>query len=331
MLGIELPDIIRFITQISLVVAGAASLWGAVFFWKNKTTTKKDREYYYKLSQRISILFFLSIAAFAIFRIIFSLTVFPLTAIAHEGIVIKPTLEEIFKGIVINNNLVVFSLIISLIHFSLFAFKKELLKRCAGILLTSNFILISAIILLSVYSGEIDKTQVFHFFHNWHSVLTLGTVICVDFLFLFTMKDYELRRRLYSIFPLLSAAIWIGLGIDFLSVGLIFNEAFKVNSQFLFNQTLIGIIIINGAGLSGRINKTLKDIADPDHPRKMSSKMKFIFGLSGSISIVSWLTITALDFFTITLSYFEFMVIYASIIAIAFITQDFIENKILKA
>lgn len=330
MFGIELADLIRFITQGSLVVSGAASLWGAFFYWKSSKTRGEKADLFYKLSEKMGILFFVSIATFAIFRTISYISIFAIKANAHSGITAHPETTQLFDGLMFSNPLVAISFLIALVHFAIFSFRKDLLKKYAGLLFSSNFIVISSIILLTVWTGNLDKTQTFHFLHNWHSVITLGTVICVDFLYISTLRNIKLRRALYSIFPIMSAAIWIGLGLDFVAAGLIFNEALQISQQFLFNQTLIAIIIINGAALSGKINETLAKIADPKHPKRMSRKMKLIFGISGSISIVSWLTITFLDFTTIELNYLGLMAGYILLILIAFVTQNTLEKKLTK-
>jgi len=125
----------------------------------------------------------------------------------------------------------------------------------------------------------------------------LGTVITIDYLYFKTNQDINLKRTVYSIFPFLSVAIWAGLGLDFLSNILIFKEAFEVNPQFIFIQTVIAIIILNGALLSDKINQRLIASVRIDNPLPLTPKEDLFMGISGSISIVSWITIAFIDLF----------------------------------
>ena len=128
----------------------------------------------------------------------------------------------------------------------------------------------------------------------------------------------NVKRALYPIFPFWSVVIWAGLGLDFLSNLLIFKQAFIVNSQLLVDQTVIAIIILNGAMLSDKINRRLLATVQPNNPRPLSQKEEIFFGLSGSVSIISWLTIAFVDLFVFDLKYWQFLIYYLLVMAAAF-------------
>ena len=76
-------------------------------------------------------------------------------------------------------------------------------------------------------------------------------------------------------------------------------------------------IIIEGL-LSTRINDRLLSVVRPNNPRPLSQKEEWVFGLSGSVSIISWLTITFVDLFVFDLKYGQFLTYYLLAILMAF-------------
>lgn len=325
-----MENIIRFLMQLSIALLGASTLWGAIFYLKLKKTGKNK---WGDLGYRALIVSFVALFIFVICWSIFYVSFYTLEAFGHEGIVLPATPDIIHKGFSFGIPFVFLLFLISAVGIYMFLFRRTKFKKYARWILASQFILASIIISFSVFTGEFfTKEQIFHSFHNWHSILTLGTVIMVDVLYISTLYRLDLKKLIYPFFPVMSAAIWIGLALDFASVALIFEEAFKMNTQLLFNQTVIAIIIINGALLSGKVNNLLIKSVSGIHKIKQmefSPKIKTILGVSGSISIVSWLTITFLDFFDVPLSYAELFFGYIAIIALVFMVQYILENKLL--
>lgn len=323
----EFYQALRFLTQAGLVVACASCLWGMVFSFRAKRNAEKRNDLN-ELSRLLFMLFFIGAITFFTFWWATYLIFFAPEISAHEGIVIKPIFEEIRRGFSINFPLVIISLALTL--FGAWAYtKKQFVKYALPFFLT-QFMVLSSIILLSNIGDYLDNKQFFFFLHSWHSVITLATVIVTDFLYIATFNKDNLKRIVYPFFPVISAAIWIGLGLDFLSVFLILPEALNINTQFFFNQTVIVILVINGALLSGKINDKLTSLIKPDKVLQLSPKANLIFGISGSISIVSWLTITFLDYFSFQVSYFTFFAFYIAIIIAAFFSQKIAKHFIMQ-
>lgn len=299
--------ILGFLMQTLAAVTGAASLWGFVLW------AKGERE----LAQKLFPVFISAVSLFSISWLFSYLFVFLPQVVAHEGIILKPKESGIIHGFALNLPFVIVLILISVIGIWLKT-HKNLFKKYIGLFFLSCFLLISFILLFKVTANEAHINQIFFSLHNWHSILTLGTIIAIDTLYLSTIKQAHLKRVLYPFFPFMSAAIWIGLAIDFVSVFLIIDRAFYVTGQFLFNQTVIGIIILNGTMLSGRVNEKLISLIRQDRVDYLPAKVNLLFEILGSISIVSWLTITFLDFVIIPFSYMQFFSIYIISILIAF-------------
>lgn len=325
-MGIEVLDIVRFFMQVSAGAAGATSLWGFVFWVKSRNESGDRSQSFIALSRLVFVIFIAAIAVF-LTAWFYSFFAFVPGAAAHEGIVIKPQVTELIRGFELNLPLV--SILTLTALFGVFLWRKrDLFKKYGGIIFLLQFLLVSLILLFGVTVQEFGRDQVFSWLHSWHSILTLGTVITVDVLYMAVSKRDELKRVLYPFFPVMSAAIWIGLGIDFASVFLIVKEAVHVTQQFLFNQTVIAILIINGALLSGKINDLLIGLIRPDRVESISPKTNLVLGISGSLSIVSWLTITFLDFVKLPFSYFQFLSIYILIVFLAFLSHLILEKLI---
>lgn len=322
MYGIELPDLIRFFMQVSAAVVGAASLWGFVFLHR------KNRD----LAKIVFRIFLAGLVAFlASWFFVYSFYTAQ-NAFAHEGIVLEVTSNYVAQGLNLTWPIVFLIASLGLLFFTLAGRRKgDLFLKYGKALFFSEFLLISAFLSFSIFSGSFDRDQLFHSLHGWHSIFTLGTIITIDALYMMTLKNSDLKRVLYRFFPIMSAVIWVGLGIDFASVGLIIGEpVINITNAFLFNQTVVAIIVINGALLSGRMNNFLISLIKSDKVHNLSRKMGFVFGLSGSVSIVSWLTITFIDFHEITLSYVQLFAIYMAAISVAFVCSLLIEARILR-
>ena len=333
----NLVQLLRGILQISAAVVAATSLWGAVLMLRDKFS-KHHNPHVMELIRRMLLLFIPALIVFLLSWWYGALYLFPLEAYAHEGIVIKPTFEAIQNGFAHGAPWVCLLMIVSTITFSFYL--GECLKRhrkfekWGGWLLLTQFILMFVIMFILmayiVWTGLWDARQFFFTLHSLHSILTLGTVLTVDFLYIISQHHSELKKIVYRFFPIMSGAIWIGLGIDFLSVSLIFNEAFHVTTQLIFTQTVIGILVLNGALLSGRINKMLKNLIHRDRVLPLSPRYKTIFGVSGAISITSWLTIYILDFVIFKFTYIQFLGIYLTAIATLFLIHHFLDETAFK-
>lgn len=313
MFGIELHELFLFSRQFGLAAAGAASLWGLVLLKQSPEVSKKLLWVFFPP-------FCLFIASWLALAIIFC----AFCAEAHEGISLAPDIAG-FKPI-ISAQLYLFLSLAIWGSLGLFVVRKNLLFFY-GV----SFILISAL-LLYPWNGEESLPYILSSaLHSWHSILTVGTVLVVDFLF--TILGYKFTPLLKNIFPLMTKAIFLGLGLDFLSAGLIFNEAFAISDKLLFMQTLVGIIVINGVFLSGPILRAALEFRERMKRSELPTALNRIIGLSGSISITGWLSITALDGFrSLNLSYWQLFLIYITLVSVVYFARvllDRVKNRLI--
>ena len=111
--------------------------------------------------------------------------------------------------------------------------------------------------------------------------------------------------------------IWLGLGIDFLSVALVFPEALQLTPKFFFMQTVIGILIVNGILLAGPVARQLQ--TSLREAGVFTKRWKLTGDVAGVISLSSWSAITFVDFFhNLTLEYYQFLGLYAALIVALF-------------
>jgi len=332
--GIELHEFVRFLTQLSIVVVASASLWGFVFLWKARKTEGQSSMNLRKLAAQ---LFPLILAGFFVFAtawlVLITFLLVP-GAEAHEGMVLRPDIahqvEYVQRGVSVNIWAAALLALSIFVSFFTYAKKRSVFEKYGHVFFGIQLVLASIIILFMYATGPFDRTQIFFWLHNWHSVLTVGTVVVLDVLYMATFLRDDLKRVLYPIFPAISAVIFIGLGIDFGANFLVFKEAFQITEQFMFSQTLVGILIINGVLLSIRINDKLLGLIREDRILSLSPRMSKIAGLAGAISIVSWLSITFVDFFELTLSYIALMTIYVLAIGMAYVIHGILESVLLK-
>ncbi len=312
---------VRFIAQVAVSVAGAAALWGLFFAWRGK---KKNNKSFFELEIKLAPLFFGAFAAFLFFWCA-AVFIYPSIASAHEGIV-RTHAEYIQKGFAAGLPWVVLITVTGAVGFYLYRARKNIFKNYAHWFFFTQFVLISVFLWLVSYTGELfSKQQVSLGLHNWHSIITLGTVIVVDYLFLKCETQEKLKKVLYPSYPAMSVAIWTGLGIEFLSTTL-FSGDIPDTSQFLFNQTVIAILVINGALLSVKINEALIKLVKSEQHSQLSSGMEKVVGISGAVSFASWLTITFLDFFELPFGYWILIVLYLGFIAVLYFTKPFMEK-----
>jgi len=321
--GIQFDEVVLLAKQVGLAIMGAPALWGLVF---SITDIRKKYDSAWIIddwiSMRIFILFMFGLLLSVASHII---SLPALTAYAHEGITVPSTSSEILATYPLNT--ILFMILISGTIFMLLLYNKN--KERFSYIITPFYAIAFAltffIISFNAWRGYFDGTQIFFFIHGFHSIFTLGTVIVLDFLFLISSRSEILKQHIYELFPTISRVIWVGLSLDFISVYFI-TDAFIVTEKLLFTQTVVGILIINGVLLSGPIaRKMIEAVKTGGQP---ASKWRRIGSFSGALSITSWLTITALDFFTqLTLNYQHLALLYLSVFICAFIGHTIFEKR----
>jgi len=324
------PDFIRLIIQLCLAVAGASAFWGFVLTQRAKRDLVHKNEYE-KIVEIMAKIFAFSSVLFLLFWFLASNFIFQAISFAHEGIKIDPTNEYIRAGFSASTFFVAVLSIFVLLGINYLIFNKAKFQKLASRLFFVQFLLISIIISLQVLKPAFDKEQLFFIFHNFHSIFTLASVVLIDILYLTTFRNNSLKPILYNFFPWISVGIWIGLGLDFSSVFLILPEALLLNSQFLLSQSVVAIIILNGTLLSSRANDYLIDGLKLEGTKKFKTSFQQVFHWSGSISIVSWLTIYSVDFFKFTASFTFLFLSYIMFIFLARFAYEIIDRKFLKS
>ena len=330
----SLLSISKFFLQFSLVLAGAGALWCFVFSFKsNRSKDSIKKRAWAELSFHLSKVFFVSLIVFIIGWWLFFFLMYPTSSLAHEGVASTATLSEIFlqNGFSVNMFWITLLTFFSLLMFFLRFKKLQHFKKYSEIFFGTQFILLSIILSLSVFNGNFDLKQLTLSLHSWHSILTLGTVVVVDILYLVSLKKDYLKRVLYPFYPIMSFAILIGLGLDFLS-SLLGSNYMQLpgTQQFFFNQMLIAIVIINGTFLSVRINSMFINLIKPQKVLALSRSTNKLVGLLGSVSIVTWTSVTFLDFITTDLLIVYLFLIYFALIAIAYYIKTYVEKFFLQ-
>jgi len=321
-------EFILFIKQLGLAISGAASLWGLVFLIKGRRTkSQEEKKVFQGLAQKIITLLILG-SMLAIIAWLILVLFGPTSLQAHEGIVIAPTPQSLNYAMGVSSPLFIWLAII-LFGFIFFQIKKRS-PRTLILLYILNLIAVSILISIPALTKQFNNSQLFFIGHGFHSILTLGTVIVLDFLFFLSKYKEKIKEFIYPLFPAISKVIWVGLGIEFLSAWLIFDKGFFVTPKFLFMQTVVAIIIINGALLSGPLTRKL--ISTVKGKREMiNKKWDVLFVVGGSISISSWLTITFVDSFQkINLSYLQFLSAYLIFIILIYSMYSLMHTKIEK-
>lgn len=323
--GIEIGEVWRLIQQIGFVLAGSASLWGFFYSIKMGKATGRYRAGLELIVSRIMPFLVVGLVIGLVGWYLVGLE-FPPVLQSHEGISLEHGVGEITEAMRLKQPFA--ALAAALVALGLIF--RNLRRRFTAPFYLSTFILSSVLVSLPAWTGEaLSGEQVSVYLHGWHSILTLGTVIMVDYLFHLSDKNELIRRSLYPNFDSMSRVIWLGLGIDFLSAFLIFPEALSFTPKFYFMQTLVGIIIINGVLLSGPCTKKLVSLIRSDEScRQLAGGWAPAAGISGVISIVSWSSITVLDFLSgLTLSFLQLALIYLTIIGLGVLFYFIVLNR----
>ncbi|MEX1112418.1 MAG: hypothetical protein WEC84_03070 [Candidatus Andersenbacteria bacterium] len=306
MFEVSVFEIMAFVRQVSGAVAGAAGLHGWLLF--NRQHGKLSR----LLEPIMAAAAVVYIAAWLIGFVGYSL------AEAHVGISLDPAAADLARSYVLQLPLVIVLVV-------LLATSRRGLARVPKLYHFLYFIVMSLLISTYAVSDNIDLKEVSYVWHGWHSILTLGTVIILDYLFFVCRHNRKLLARLTESFDRFTVFILAGLAIDIMSTYLILGEALRLDARFFFMQTVIGILLINGILLSGPLTRRAAGYLKKE--RKIPNPLNIILGLFGATSLVSWNTITFLDFVpNISLPYMALFAIYAAVIAGGFIGHLIVEG-----
>ncbi len=298
MWGMELHQLISFGRQLGLAVMGAASLWGMIFLYlahrKRMTDSAGIFLSWMALRMRWLVVGGGLLGIFAWFALTFFTDVN-----AHEGVTLVTIKNGVIDGMLLMTPVYI-AILVSIV-FAVFTYKKPLsiYNRKTGFswFYLTTFILAS--IAISYYTdlrGLPVNETVFHIFHGFHSIFTLGTVLCLDVIFLSTQGAPFAQKHIFPLFPQISKVIWAGLSLDLISTLLIYPEAVALTPRFYFAQTVVGILIINGILLSGVITRRMLQNIEEGHKEKTIFWEKFAT-VAGAISITSWTAITFVDNF----------------------------------
>lgn len=318
--GLTTFELLLFLKQVGFAVVGAAALWGFVFLIVREQVAH-DR-YCLVLewvSERLLFPLFLGGGVAALAWLVMS---FMTPAVAHEGVALAPHVEHVHAGLSLLSETVILWVFVTIAGFFVLQSKPRSSYRNLKIFYVLQFLFAALLTSLSTWTGSFDTLQWFYIGHSIHSIFTVGTVLILDFLFLISKSSAILKQHIYPLFPTISKVIWIGLGLDFLSSLLIYSEVFVITPKFLFMQTLIGILIVNGVLLSGPITRKLL-LSVAEGGRRMERRWMRIADFAGAVSITSWLTITFVDAFAqLTLGYPTLIASYITIIILLFVGHN---------
>jgi hypothetical protein len=315
MFGIELTELLLFGKQVGISLAGAAALWGFVFSRKDFHCSKdKPCVIYDWIAVRTLPLFVSGVGIGSLSYLGLLMTI---PASAHEGISYVPTNPEIIRSFDILTPL--FLLLLLATVAMLFAPRKEgdTFANNITYFYIGTFLLSFFITSFPGWRGTFDARQIFYIGHGFHSILTLGSVIVLDYMFLLSKRAKILKEHIFAVFPTISAVVWFGLAFDFISALFIIG-GFDPTTKMIFMQTVIGVLIINGVLLSGPLARKMLASVKPDG-KELTPSWEMTANIAGVISITSWTTITFVDSFeNLTFSYLEFSGLYLAFVLIAF-------------
>ncbi len=174
---------------------------------------------------------------------------------------------------------------------------------------------------------------VFLIIHGLAASVGVGGVFVLDVLFFKFLKDFRISHKEKYTLNAISKIFWVALLILILSGLALFlphKEELIKNSKFLAKMIVVSIIFLNGLFLNLFIGPNLEKVSfhlpheHKPHELHRYSKLAFI---SGSISLVSWLTVFILGSIKKTLlSLTEILVIYVVFLILAIIFSIIIEQ-----
>ncbi len=345
---ISLLELLSFLQQVGYALAGAACLWGLYFAVRRGKTDGEKQEVFDDLATQMNkpfgaglLLAAVGWAALSTYR---SASAFlqdgPGIALRagqiggflprlHEGITIIPelTLEAKQHALQVMEPFFVLFLAVFVAGMFYRYIDREQFNRRIGWFYGVELVLVSLLISVPTWLGEVSGEQLFFIGHSFHSILTLGTVLILDFLLLVTRRSEVYERHIYPMLPDVSKVIWLGLAIEFASVFFIFDGAIHHTPKVLFMQTVIGVIVLNGVFLSGPLTEKLISSIKAGTVEPLSRGWELASGLAGSLSLVSWLTITFVDIIEITgTGYATLLGIYIACVGVAFAGYEFLEH-----
>jgi len=316
MFGFELVSFAAFLKQLGLALAGACGIWGAVFAYRSEQADEQTAGVIDGwIASKLFYLLYGGILTAAI-GWVWQLSLYDLYVFAHEGITIKEEADQVIAALDTLTPLFWLWILVSLLGLVFVRCCKDMWVEYLKEFYIVQFLFAGALISFPALTGQINAVQFFFFGHSFHSILTVGTVLVLDLLFLISKPTDILKQHIYPIMPTLSKVIWIGLGIEFISTWVVFEQAIAVTDKFLFMQTVIGILIINGVLLAGPVLRRLLHSIERDG-HALQWRWQRIADVAGAISITSWMSITFVDFFdNLTFTYGEYIAIYVGIIAV---------------
>jgi hypothetical protein len=327
MLGIEAIEAALFFKQVGLAVAGASAMWGMVLKIKSDGAGGKEKkDTFRELSELLLIPLSVGVAVAIVAWAAVLLINVPIVA-GHEGIVVEVSGEDEIDISGITTALFTLLALTSLIGFAFYKSGKDKFKKVLKEFYAIEFAILALLVSFPVWTGGFGKEQLFLIGHNAHSILTIGTVIALDFIFFASESVNRIKRHLYPFLPNISKVIWVGLGIEFVSVSFIFSGALELTPRFFFIQTIIGIIIVNGAFLAGPVNRKLVSSVKGNKAVSLSKNWETVVGVSGAISITSWTAVTFIDFLkNVTATYWELATLYIGLLIIFYLSYQLVEK-----
>lgn len=315
MFGAEFTELLSFGKQLGLALSGAAAVWGTVFVYRSDYTNRGDNLIDGWIADRLLIPLYAGVGM-TTFSWVTLLFVYGFPVFAHEGIVVRETPSEMIHALETLTPLFFVWVSFSLAGLVMHSLQHDKFRDNLFEYFIIQFVFSGILISIPALTGEWNPRQFFFFGHSFHSIMTVGTVLILDFLFLLSRSATILKQHIYPLLPILSKVIWFGLGLEFLSTWIIFDEAFMVTDKFLFMQVLIGVLIINGVLLSGPILRRLIDSIKRDGT-EMSVRWTRVADVAGAVSITSWMSITFIDFFdNLTLSFIDFIGVYLILLGV---------------
>jgi len=311
MFGMELYEFFNFTRQVGLALAGATCLWAFVFLWRARKGSGEKKEALEWAANRLLLGFCVAFATAASSWFLLW-NIWPV--LAHEGITLFPSGQEYRSAFLLTVPLYIGWIVCTLGALVFRTLRKEMFNRYIPWFFGAQFLIVFVLISLYAWTGNVlSNEQLFYYFHGFHSIFTLGTVLTLDFLFLSTRTALLLQRYLFPFFPTISKIIFVGLGLDSLSVFFVFDTAVEFSARFFMAQTVVGILIINGTFMAGWLTRKVLNGLREGH--LLEGKWRYIAGITGAVSATSWVTITFIDFFPhMTLSYFQLFSMYIFVI-----------------
>lgn len=329
----EFYQLLSFGRQVGLAVMGAAALWGMVFLYiANKKHINDPAGIFMDwIGLRMRWLVLIGGAIGVITWLILTVLI---PANAHEGVTLATTKASTINAMLLMTPL--YLTIIATTLFSLFNIKKPsfLIGKKYGFSWFYPVAFIIASIGISYYTdlrGLPANEVIFHIFHGFHSVFTLGTVLCLDFIFLSTQNAPFVQKHVVPLFPQISKVIWVGLALDLMSTILIYQDAVTSTARFYFAQGVVVILVINGILLSGAITRRMLKNIEEGH-KERTKHWQTIATIAGAISITSWMAITFVDqFHEMTVPLDVLFGVYLGVIAFIICTHKLWETYDKKA